>query len=693
MGHMMNNNLQNPFNITKAVDFSDQQINDYWVDMPNGGFKEMAKPLSPMPMIILGGKGSGKTHLMRYFSYPLQKIRFYPNIIKGIVQEGCIGIYFRCSGLNSYRFKGKGQDDETWKTVFTHYMDLWIAQLVLSTTHNVFQNRAEFNESGQVICNDIISLFDRKDFPLPKSLNDMIHCLHEMQRQIDDAVNNCSITGKLEVSIRAKPASLVFGIPGIMVKRLPVLNNILFLYLIDEFENLTDEQQKYFNTLIREKKAPTSIKVGARLYGIHTYGTYSADEEIKEGSEYERLPLDELLREKTKEYKTFVKRLCARRLTKAGYFPEVLDNLDSIAESLSSFFEVPEKGRFASKETSIIVEKYGNRERPYLKFLRSKLKEGLNRKIASGISNESDITVIINNLAVPEYPLLEKTNIFLLYQDWFSNINLIKSSQKISEQCKRYIQNPSEEGRYNQVFSHFQGDLMAQLLRDCNRKQRYLGLDTFIEMSCGLPRNLLIILKNIFRWSSFNGETPFRNMRISINSQQKGVIEASDWFYKDARKTGVDGRIIRDSIDRLARLFRDIRFSDKPSECSLSTFSIDVSQVSEKARYVLEEAENWSLLINITGGQRDRNTKRVDEKYQINRMLAPRWNLPISRRGALALNPEEANAIFDPDCSQLFETIRKKRIGRMMAPYFGKSDSKTPKTNDQQLILSCLEND
>src|SRR4051812_8895501 len=116
---------RNPFNITKAVDFTDQQINDFWVDIPSGaGFASMAKPTSPMPMQIIGGKGSGKTHLMRFFSYPLQKIRHTRDILGGIQKDGYLGIYLRCGGLNSARFKEKGQTDEVWESVFSYYMEL-----------------------------------------------------------------------------------------------------------------------------------------------------------------------------------------------------------------------------------------------------------------------------------------------------------------------------------------------------------------------------------------------------------------------------------------------------------------------------------------------------------------------------------------------------------------------------------------
>ncbi len=67
----------NPFEVVKSVDFSDEEINEYWVDLAESRdqFTEIIKPLSPTPMILLGGKGSGKTHVVRHYSYNLQRIR------------------------------------------------------------------------------------------------------------------------------------------------------------------------------------------------------------------------------------------------------------------------------------------------------------------------------------------------------------------------------------------------------------------------------------------------------------------------------------------------------------------------------------------------------------------------------------------------------------------------------------------
>ena len=59
--------INNPFDITKAVDYTDDEIYRYWVDIKEHGFYNLIKPETLMPMIIVGSKGSGKTHIMKYY--------------------------------------------------------------------------------------------------------------------------------------------------------------------------------------------------------------------------------------------------------------------------------------------------------------------------------------------------------------------------------------------------------------------------------------------------------------------------------------------------------------------------------------------------------------------------------------------------------------------------------------------------
>jgi hypothetical protein len=128
----------NPFAITKAVDLDDLQIESFWVAIHAEDDEEAAaefeRPSSPMPTYILGAKGSGKTHLMRHQAFELQAIRHAKNKVyvhDGVKADGYLGIYARCSGLQSGRFSGKRQTSEVWVEIFSYYFELWLAHHLL----------------------------------------------------------------------------------------------------------------------------------------------------------------------------------------------------------------------------------------------------------------------------------------------------------------------------------------------------------------------------------------------------------------------------------------------------------------------------------------------------------------------------------------------------------------------------------
>ena len=687
----MANQHDNPFNITKAVDFSDQQINDYWIDIPeSGGFQQLVKPTSPMPMFILGGKGSGKTHLMRYYSYPLQKIRHGHGISAGLKDDGYVGIYLRCGGLNSGRFKEKRQTEEAWESVFEYYMDLWLSQLVVNTAIDAYAGSAELASEEAKICQEILGLFNSWDHETPTSLEALLEKLRSLQKQIDVAVNNCAISGELSVKICATRGELVFGIPRILVDSFSALRNCLFVYLIDEFENLSGSQQKYVNTLIREKEMPCSFKVGGRMYGIRTNRTYSADEENKEGSEFETIRLDALLRA-SKKYDLFAKRLIVRRLSEHGYVTGDSKAQEAMVKSIGEWFATIPPERCAQGETAFVLAKYAGEERPYFQSLRRKLVKGATLRLSVGVSPGSDVDAILATLACPDYPLLEKVNVFLFYKEWSERKNLRAAADGIARDCQQYLHaKVGRKTRYSRALEHFKVDLVAQLLRECDQKQRYVGIETFIDMAVGLPRNLLILLKSIFAWAVYSGEAPFtdRHAPISIDAQQAGVAEAADWFLGDARMLGADGRLVESAIKRLGTLFRTVRFSDKPSECSCTSFSCDLSRVGEEARRILAIAQKWSLLIAVSD-RRDRGSERIDEQFQLNPMLAPPWDLAVYRRGVFGLTPEECNAIFDESKEGEFRPMLQARESRMNAPSFGAKG-----TDESEVgLFAALEND
>ncbi|MBZ9677811.1 hypothetical protein [Mesorhizobium sp. ES1-1] len=652
----------NPFAITKAVDLNDQQIESLWVRMMDDGeadeLAELDHPTSPMPTFILGAKGSGKTHLMRHQAYELQKLRYKSRDLdarEGISDDGYIGLYVRCSGLQSSRFSGKRQLPELWDELFSYYFELWLAQHLLYVAMDLGLGALDGDENDLV--DELVTLFDVKpNLPAPTLLG-LSSALSEAQKTLDFEINNCLIKGSLDVQITATRGKLVFGIPKVLSGRYTFLRDVLFSYDIDEFENLTDPQQVHVNTLLREKEPPTTFRIGARSYGVKTQKTNSGGEENQADSEYREIHLDLEFREHKSQYSDFVKALIAKRLA-SGSGRDTDGSVTGFLDQYFGFFDTSWSN--ALWPTRLKQQPGGQR----VHFT------NLRKVLASMRLDEAKAGHAEEVLSSPEFPIIEKLNLLLLYQELAKRRSFDEALGDVGARFRRYqAGEESPQSSYKQALQHYSDDLAAQLLRENGEAQIYCGIGTFITMSAGIPRALLTVLRSTFEWAVFHDERPFDGGVISLRSQQRGVLEASNWYYNNMRKAGEDGLLVQTAVERLANLFRVNRFADKPIEVSLSSFSVAEQDLDQEARRILKLAEARAFIHRVPGGQRERNSENITAKFQLSPMLAPRWDLPLARRGVMPLSTSDFNAIFLPDRKTAYDDLVRKFRGRVMAPF------------------------
>lgn len=651
----------NPFSVTKAVDFSDDDIYKFWVDLP-GNVPTLFDPSEQAAMLVLGGKGSGKTHLMRYLSVPVQ-LKVCGDDPAKVLRRGFIGIYLPCSGLNANRFSGKHQDGDVWRVVFQYYMDLSLLHLLLSTVYDLLPQSASALDVAGVKIGEI---FYSRSYTI-NTMSDLLAYLQAERGAIDDAVNNAPITRSLNVTIRATPSELIFGGAKVL-SAIEDLRECRFAFLLDEFENLGAEQQMYVNSLIREQRPPVSIKVGSRLYGIRTFDTYSAGEPIRAGSEFTELRLDEHVRRATDaHYQTFVAALCASRLRRHGI--HVPSGTEAEAAFFRDAFQSPSEEGGDDKIFEFVTVKHPeSSRRPWMVRLRRHLEEGRGSGLVPGVVSAKHVEQVIACISRPSHPLLERLSIHLLYQAWNDGRSVLGSAEELASRGQ------STDDGFDDVLSEqmrrWRSDLTAQIYRDYRKPVPYHGWATLVDLSHGLPRNLLVMLKQTMIWSEFLNEAPFRGGRISFESQTSGIRKASEWFLNDAAIEGDEGDRLRGATRRLGELFRAYRYADKPSEVGLSTFSVDTGGLDRETARLLSRLVQWSLVVEVPRGHRDKNvSSRIDAKYQFNRLLATYWEISSARRGTLLLRADEVASLFDPSDARFREILRHRQKG--MSPPFG----------------------
>ena len=652
---------KNPFEITKAIQFTDEEINAFWVDYTESqeGFRNFMKPESPVPMIILGGKGSGKTHIAKYNSYEVQKNRNDGDVKKTISEEKVIGIYFLLGGLNEGRFRGCGIEQEVWDAVFGFYMEISIALRTLQVLKSFLDDSKILLKSEDGFCKNIQNYF-LSDVRIGKSIDEVIAFLSKTRKNIDNQVNNCVFTRKLDVNISLTRGELILNIPYLFSQHCDFMADKKILYIFDEFENIDIYAQKYFHTILRESKPSFSIKLCGRLYALKTKNTFCDKESNMDGSEFELLELDDFLRKDYPQFEKFVTRLCNVRIW--NLYPH-LENVKSI----ENLFEDGEN----FEDPTAIMHFRADKENDFLHF--KHFKDALSKvKLSKDVFEK--IVVLIS---CPQHPIVEKFKIFYFYQAWskansIDEKKFIDIAQKINREANEFI-----NGKCNGNFlskSHFKADLFAQFFRENqmfsgnSKYKNYFGLSNFIRLAGGIPRTLLVLLKSAFDYSLDDSKENYELKKISHSAQRKAVIKTSHWFFEDATNCEF-AEVLRTSIERLAVFFKEMRFSDKPTECSCISFSFNQQDVSKEALDIIELARTHSLLIEIIDGRKSKKSLRIERMFQLNPILSPKWDLPISRRGTISFSGEFVNSIFDKSHFDEHESLKKARLRQMNAPF------------------------
>jgi hypothetical protein len=340
---------KNPFETFKANDLDDGQINSQWVDLHEKSFYDVFSPTNSIAMYILGGKGSGKTHLMRYFSHKSQMLRHNGNEVEGIQSDGYFGVYFQASGLNGDRFEELECSDEKKKSAFIYSFELWMSGLFLDSILNLAKLDTALINDESLFFNEALNLFDTAmDLSeLEENLLGLKMLIDRLSKEMDLAINNASVLGNLNFKVLTGRGSLIFGLPQLVNRHSESLKKVNFLYLIDELENISPFQQKYFNTLVREKKFPVTFRVGARLHGIYTYKVLGANEVNRSGHEFETIWLDDIFSVDKDNYEKFATRLIINRLLASGIltaskvdcFKKSFDSPEESKKLLSNYFE------------------------------------------------------------------------------------------------------------------------------------------------------------------------------------------------------------------------------------------------------------------------------------------------------------------------------------------------------------------
>lgn len=653
----------NPFALVKASDFSDAQIHDLWVELGAPMINKIIEPHLRTSKYILGGKGTGKTHLLRYHSYQVARLRYSTESgLDMVARQKYLGIFIRAANVDPGRFEPDPADIAKWQRLFGVYLELWLAERLLEALTDIqaTSQTAEFNDQAvlEVLTRSLHgAVGDTFD-----SLTQFADWLQRERRNIDHAVDNAAFSGVLDVRVSFSIGGLCAPLGRALRKWHPALSAVSLIFMIDEIENFSAFQQEVLNSLIRYAEGVITFRVSGRLYSVKTTATMAKGEENREGAEFKTTTLDDLLRG-YQDYGNFAKAFVKRRLSVANLGgrserPGLFDPTEHLEDVDSSAF-------YEKAIDSLGIESASH---------------DLSRRLIAALSsagvrlklNEEDARAV-SNLLIPGLPvLLQRLNVLLFckkYRRAGTELVIAQELRKAAEELFA-CQGKGIRGTYATAYQHYSKDLFAQVCRESKvGGPIYAGFETFVKMSSGNPRNLLIVLGRMHEMVAFREMSFDNGQKLTVRMQTEAAIEAARFLLESDTNYGGMAEQAREAITKLAEILRTARFAMCIPEVSPLAVSFAIEELDDNSRVTLNSALNYSLLFEVPSGRSDRNSQKVLKKVQINPLLSPKWGLSTSRRGDLSLGKDLCGAIFGSGRNSEFDVLLKRMDSRWNNPF------------------------
>jgi len=265
--------------------------------------------LTARPCMLVGGRGTGKTTVLRCLSYEGQFV-LSGRDSKATSSAEYYGIYYRVNTNRVTAFRGPELTEPEWTKLFAHYFNLVLCDLVLQflrwyqlyTTHPIALPPEACALVGSAL-----------HLPLVSSLAGLETSLRANLVEFEAYINNVEDGPRPLLSIQSGPIDLLLE----AVIQHPAFHGKLFFFLLDEYENLEDYQQQVINTLIKHAGQWYSFKVGVKELGWRRRATLNPNEQLISPADYVRINIpDHLSGEK---FKAFAKKVCNDRVHQLRY--------------------------------------------------------------------------------------------------------------------------------------------------------------------------------------------------------------------------------------------------------------------------------------------------------------------------------------------------------------------------------------
>ena len=581
---------------------------------------------STMPCKIEGGRGCGKTMLLRYLSYQSQ-FSSKRSLDSG-VDLGNIGLYWRADTQFLRQLTKRGGDDDYWGSAFTHYFSLKVSIEVLKSIDFIASTRGVFSGYKSI---ELTGL-DIYDESLKGDVSSVKEGLERLRKKFELAIANPALLEKIIFF----PFDFVKSLLEELKSKIVELDATNFHVFIDEYENLLRYQQVIVNTSVKHSEPPVIFKIACKKNGM-PYIETTGDEAIVLKNDYIVHDLDEYT---SNEYNVFASEVLLNRLSRANdenssiclsnvsslkerrsqeYIKNTLDKLrkmfpgKSHADLAQDVFSKPSlRGKLEDMLSQALIKK-GEVELVARDFIKDEAKE------ASIVC-----TALLNRKSTVPTELLESLELHLLgvktsFDDW--------------------------------IGTNFVGSYLNIIKRRREENRLFCGFDTFISLSQGNLRHFLELCRTAF---SVGYDFKGNEFQISEEYQSFAANQTSSSLFTEIKSFKPQGTLLHLFANRLGELFALHQSRLSQSEPEKNHFSIEggATSLSDKERALLDECEKWGVLTKVVATKTKGREVIDDFDWVLNPIYAPRFGISYRKKRKVSFSNLDVSALFSGENSE-----------------------------------------
>jgi hypothetical protein len=258
------------------------------------------------PCVLIGGRGTGKTTVLRCLSYEGQ-FALSGLQSQSIPSWNYYGMYYRVNTNHVTAFTGDELEHDRWIKLFAHYFNLHLCGLVFK-----FLNWYSINSAAPVELSESACLKIGRTLHLPgaTTIRQVEEHVENSRIEFEAYINNVADDDKPKLSMQTAPVDALME----ALLDLDQFRGKNFFFLLDEYENFLDYQQQVVNTYIKHSGQLYSFKIGVKELGWRRRATLQENEQLISPADYVRINISESL--KGEKFRRFAKSVCNERFAK-----------------------------------------------------------------------------------------------------------------------------------------------------------------------------------------------------------------------------------------------------------------------------------------------------------------------------------------------------------------------------------------